>query len=135
MNVVCDTNVLISGILFGGHARQILRLSSQGVITNFISPDILRELEDVLLRPKFGIHTEQVLSIISLVKDSFELVVPNLRVDKILNDPDDNHILETAAEADASFIISGDKHLLDLMEWKGIRVISPAEFMEKIIGS
>ena len=134
MNIVCDTNVLISGILFGGHARQILRLASQGVITNFISPEILRELEDVLLRPKFGLNSEQVLGIISLTKDSFESVVKARRVSKILNDPDDNHILATASKADASFIISGDRHLLDLKEWEEIRMVSPAEFMEEIIG-
>ena len=133
MNVVCDTNVLISGVIFGGHARQILLLASQGAVTNFISPEILREFEDVLLRPKFGLHSEQVLSIISLIRDSFELVVPPRRVKKILIDPDDNRILETAAEAGASFIISGDRHLLDLMEWEGIRVVSPATFVEEII--
>lgn len=134
MNIVCDTNVLISGILFGGHARQILRLASQGVITNFISSEILRELEDVLLRPKFGLNSEKVLGIISLTKDSFESVVTARRVSKILNDPDDNHILATASKADASFIVSGDRHLLDLKEWEGIRMISPAEFMKEIIG-
>ena len=134
MNIVCDTNVLISGILFGGHARQILRLASQGVVTNFISTEILRELEDVLLRPKFELHPEQVIGIMSLVRESFDLVVPIRRVNKILNDPDDNHILATAYEADTSFIISGDKHLLDLKEWEGIRVVSPAVFMEEIIG-
>ena len=134
MNIVCDTNVLISGILFGGHARQILRLASQGVITNFISPEILRELEDVLLRPKFGLNSEKVLGIISLTKGSFESVVTARRVSKILNDPDDNHILATASKADASFIISGDRHLLDLKEWEEIRMVSPAEFMEEIIG-
>ena len=134
MNIVCDTTVLISGILFGGHARQILRLASQGVVTNFISAEILRELEDVLLRPKFGLHPEQVIGIMSLVRESFDLVVPIRRVNKILNDPDDNHILATAYEADTSFIISGDKHLLELKEWEGIRVVSPAVFMEEIIG-
>ena len=134
MNIVCDTNVLISGILFGGHARQILRLASQGVITNFISSEILRELEDVLLRPKFGLNSEKVLGIISLTKDSFESVVTARRVSKILNDSDDNHILATASKADASFIVSGDRHLLDLKEWEGIRMISPAEFMKEIIG-
>jgi len=134
VNIVCDTNVLISGILFGGHARQILRLASQGVITNFISSEILRELEDVLLRPKFGLNSEKVLGIISLTKDSFESVVTARRVSKILNDPDDNHILATASKADASFIVSGDRHLLDLKEWEGIRMISPAEFMKEIIG-
>jgi uncharacterized protein len=134
VNIVCDTNVLISGILFGGHTRQILRLASQGVITNFISSEFLRELEDVLLRPKFGLNSEQVLGIISLTKDSFESVVTARRVSKILNDPDDNHILATASKADASFIVSGDRHLLDIKEWEGIRMISPAEFMKEIIG-
>ena len=133
MNIVCDTNVLISGILFGGHARQILRLASQGVVTNFASPEILRELEDVLIRPKFALHSQQVIGIMSLVRESFDLVVTTRRVKKILKDPDDNHILATASEADASFIISGDKHLLDLKEWEGIRVVSPAVFIEEII--
>lgn len=134
MNVVCDTNILISGILFGGYARQILRLASQGVITNFISSEILHELEEVLIRPKFGLQFEQVLSLISLIRDSFELVVPSRSVNTILNDPDDNRILEAALEANASFIISGDRHLLNLMEWEGIRVVTPAAFMEEIIG-
>jgi len=77
---------------------------------------------------------EQVLSIILLIRDSFESVVPARRINKILNDPDENHILATASEADASFIISGDRHLLELMEWEGIRMISPVVFMEEIIG-
>jgi predicted nucleic acid-binding protein len=55
--------------LFGGHAREILRLSSRGVVINFISSDILREAEDVLRRSKFGLHPEQVMEIISLFKD------------------------------------------------------------------
>ena len=134
MNVVCDTNVLISGILFGGYERQVLRLASQGVITNFISLKIIREFEDVLLRPKFGPHSEQVVVILALIRESFELVVPTRKINIILNDPDDNHILETACRANASFIISGDKHLLDLKKWEGIHIVSPAVFIEEIIG-
>jgi predicted nucleic acid-binding protein len=68
-----------------------------------------------------------------LIRDSFESVVPTRRVNKILNNPDDNHILATASEADASFIISGDRHLLELMEREGICMISSAVFMEEII--
>ena len=52
MNIVSDTNVLISGVLSGGHAREILQLASHGVLINFISPDILREAERVLGRSK-----------------------------------------------------------------------------------
>jgi putative PIN family toxin of toxin-antitoxin system len=96
VNIVCDTNVLVSGVLFGGHAREILRLSSRGVIINFISPDILREAEDVLRRSKFGLHPEQVMEIISLFKDTFEIVTPSVRVRAISSDPGDNHVIEAA---------------------------------------
>lgn len=133
MNIVCDTNVLVSGVLFGGHAREILRLSSRGVIINFISPDILREAEDVLRRSKFGLHPEQVIEIISLFKNTFEIVTPSIRVRAISSDPADNHVIETALTARAKYIISGDKHLLELMKWEDTYIVSPAQFMQTVI--
>ena len=134
MNIVCDTNVLISGVLFGGHAREILRLASRGVLINFISLDILREVDDVLRRSKFGLRPDHVLEIITLLKDTFEIVIPSIRVQAIQSDPRDNHVIEAALAARAEFIISGDKHLLELREWRGIHLISPAQFVETIIG-
>ncbi len=122
MNIVCDTNVLVSGVLFGGHAREILRLASRGVVINFISPDILREAENVLRRSKFGLHPEQVLEIIALFKDTFEIVTPSQRVQAISSDPQDNHIIEAALAARAKYIISGDKHLLELIKWEDIHL-------------
>lgn len=116
MNIVCDTNVLVSGVLFGGHAREILRLASRGVVINFISPDILREAEDVLGRSKFGLRPEQVLEIIALFKDTFEIVTSSQRVQVISSDPQDNHLIEAALTARAKYIISGDNHLLELMK-------------------
>jgi putative PIN family toxin of toxin-antitoxin system len=133
VKIVCDTDVLISGVLFGGPARKILQLASRGVLVNFLSPDILREAEDVLGRSKFGLHPKQVLEIIALFKDTFEIVIPSLRVQAIQSDPEDNHVIEAALAAGAEFIISGDKHLLKLMEWEGIHVVSPAQFVETII--
>ena len=134
MNIVCDTNVLISGILFPGHSRKILQLASRGVVTNAISADILREAEDVLLRPKFSLSPEQVLSIVALFRDTFVFVTPSRRVTAIQADPDDNRILEAALAAHANFIVSGDKHLLDLGQWQDVRIVSPAQFMTQIVG-
>lgn len=134
MNIVCDTNVLISGVLFGGHAREILQLASRGVLINFISPDILREAERVLGRSKFGLRPEHVLEIMALFKDTFEIVIPSLEVQAIQSNPEDNHVIEAALAARAEFIISGDKHLLNLAEWEGIHVVSPAQFIRSIIG-
>lgn len=134
MNIVCDTNVLISGVLFGGHARQILRLASRGVLIKFISPKILREAERVLGRSKFGLRPEHVVEIMALFKDTFEIVIPSLEVQAVQPDPEDNHVLDAAMAAQAEFIISGDKHFLKLAEWEGIHVASPAQFIKSIIG-
>jgi putative PIN family toxin of toxin-antitoxin system len=114
MRVVCDTNVLVSGILFGGNPRELLRLCSSGKLTNFTSPELLREIEQVLLRPKFGLNEEQVYGIIRLFRDTFSLVIPETRICCITADPDDNRVLETASSAKAEAIVSGDTHLLEL---------------------
>jgi predicted nucleic acid-binding protein len=88
-------------------------MASRGEVTIATSPDLLREAEDVLLRPKFGLRAEQVVGIIALFRDTFEIV-------------------QTAR---ADLIVSGDKHLLDLAAWEGIRILSPAEFVRESGGT
>lgn len=129
MRIVCDTNVLVSGILFGGNPRNILQASTRGMFENFVSPDILRETHDVLLRPKFGLSARQVDGIIKYLSDSFENVFPEIRVSEIAADPDDDRILEAALAAGADCIVSGDADLLRLKTWKKIRILSPSEFI------
>ena len=131
MKIVCDTNILISGILFGGKPREILRLCASGTVTNCISPDILKEVEEVLLRPKFGLKETQVYEIIRLFRDTFTLVSSDRRLSVVTADPDDNRILEAALATKADVIVSGDAHLLDLVNWKGIPVISADTFLKK----
>lgn len=126
--------MLVSAILFAGPPREIIRLASTGVVINSISPDILREVEEVLGRPKFSLEPDQILCIMALFRDTFELVVPSRRVNVVRADPDDNRILEAARAARAELIVSGDKHLLDLSQWHDISIVSPARFMTDIIG-
>jgi uncharacterized protein len=132
MKVVCDTNVLVSGVRYGGNARQILALAARGAITNHASAEILGEAESVLSRPKFGFTQEQVLGIVELFRDTFVLVSPRVAVDVMESDPDDNRILEAALQADAQVIVSGDHHLLALGTWRGIRILSPADFLRML---
>ena len=96
MRVVCDPNVLISGILFGGKPRELLRLCFSAKVTNFTSPALLKVVEAVLTRPKFGLNEEQVYGIIRLFRDSFSLVRPEISLSVITADPDDNRVLEAA---------------------------------------
>lgn len=99
---------------------------------NCTSPDLLREAEDVLLRPKFGLQPNQVSIIVALFRDTFKIVHPVRGVTDIVDDPQDNAVLEAADAASADRIVSGDKHLLGLKEWRGIRIVSPADFMREI---
>ncbi len=129
MKIVCDTNVLISGMLFGGKPRELLRLCSTAQVVNVISPDIMQEVEEVLQRPKFGLHPEQVYRILGMFMETFALVTPTITVDDIISDPDDNQILEAAYAAEAEAIVFGDNHLLELVSWRGISVLTPADFL------
>lgn len=131
MKIVCDTNILISGILFGGKPREILRLCSSGAVTNCISPGILKEVEEVLPRPKFDLKEKQVYEIIRLFRDTFTLVSPDRRLSVVTADPDGNRILEAALSAETDVIVSGDAHLLDLINWNGIPVLSADTFLKK----
>ena len=73
---MCDTNVLLSGFLFGGHCREIILRVSEGKDDGFISSSLLAELEGVLARPKFGLEAAQIAGIIDLVRQTFLLATP-----------------------------------------------------------
>jgi putative PIN family toxin of toxin-antitoxin system len=133
VRIVCDTNVLVSGVLFGGFARQLLVLVSRGKLTNFISQDLLREVEAVLSRPKFQLSPAQAFAIIGVFRETFEHVSsPAQPVRVVESDPDDDRVLEAAQVAGAEVIVTGDKHLLSLGTWQGIRIMSPAELIERL---
>lgn len=134
MNVVCDTNVLVSGFLFRGNARTILKLASKDQITGYISIPILRDLEDVLLRPKFHLSRQQVAALLELIQQTFHLVSPTRQVNAVPDDPDDNVIIEAGLAADADRIISGDHHLLHLALFRGLCIVSPAQFLTEWSG-
>ena len=127
--VVLDTSVLISGILFGGNARQILELVIQGKIDAYISPAIFTEFREVLIRSKFGLSHEKCFSIAKEIEDIFCFVFPQVTVDLIKDDPDDNIILECVLAADVKYIITGDPHLLNLASFEKIKIISPVTFV------
>lgn len=125
MRIVCDTNVLISGILFGGHARMLVRAALQSRVENCISPEMLNELRDVLGRRKFHLTAARATAIAELAAQTFTLVTPTMPVHAIADDPDDNAVLEAALAAAARYIVSGDAHLLRLGTWRRIAVVTP----------
>lgn len=134
MRIVCDTNVILSGVLFGGHCRTILRLVSEGCLEGFTSTALLAELEGVLLRPKFRLTVREIEAILDLVRQTFVLVLPGETVAVVADDPDDDAVLEAAIAADAEVVVSGDKHLLDLGTFRDKRIIPPASLIKEMSG-
>ena len=133
MNVVLDTNVYISALLFpGGICDRIIRIVRNGDIKVYISPDILTEIKKVFER-KFKMPSEDIDNVIERVLAIANLVYPRFRIDRIKKPDADNRVLECAFEAKATFLVTGDKkHILPLKKFQGIHIISPSEFLDII---
>ena len=135
MNIVLDTNTVISGLFWKGAPRQVIDLARSGTFTLFTSPDLLSELADVLGRKKFSARLalaetsveELVFGYASLAKT----VRPNKINSVIKADPDDDKVLACAKAAIAEIIISGDSHVLDLKEYEGIQILTVNQLLER----
>jgi putative PIN family toxin of toxin-antitoxin system len=132
LRIVLDSNVLISAIHFGSLPREVFRRAVEGRVEVFVSPAILEELRGVLRRPKFGMPASQVEKIVEEFCAVAELVEPTVRIKAVPADPPDDRVLECAVASRADFIVTGDGHLLHLGMFRGIRILSPRQFLEGI---
>ena len=132
LKVALDTNVLISAILFGGKPRQILEKAIRGEIRLYLSEPILEELKGVLQRSKFDYSPEMIQFMLTELTGIADFVNPSETINIVLEDPEDNRILECAAEAKANYVISGDFHLLKLSRYLNIEVLNTAVFLERL---
>ncbi len=133
IKIVLDTNVLVSGLL-STRSNPALLLDAAGKdYSLFISKEILIELEEVISREKFGFSNEKINSAIEAILSFSEVVNPEIKLDVVKSDPDDNKILECAVACGASYIVSGDKHLLNLKEYGNIKIISPKDAIDLLI--
>jgi len=131
LKVVLDTNVIVSGLNFPtSNLAKILLLVASGEIANFTSRHIVNETRRILI-DKFFWTGEKVEAVEGWLKTFSKLVDPKNRISVIDDDPD-NRILECAVEGRADFIISGDRHLTNLKNFQGIKIIAPSTFLALI---
>jgi uncharacterized protein len=128
LNVVLDTNVIVSGLNFHkSNPGKILLLVASGAIANLTSIHILDETKRILVDKFFWTHKEVEAAEVWLTTFS-KSVNPKNRIAVIADDPD-NRILECAIEGTADFIISGDHHLTNLKNYQGIKIVAPSTFL------
>jgi putative PIN family toxin of toxin-antitoxin system len=133
IKAVLDTNVLVSALLSeAGVPNQVLRLAGRAYQL-FISDEILEEAGRVLrrsrIRNRVGLTEDRIQAFLSTLQMIADIVKdpPSLQV--IEDDPDDNSILACAIGAGTDYLVSGDIHLKQLKNYKGIKVISASEFL------
>lgn len=133
MLIVLDTNVIISALLSPhGPPAEILARWEAEEFSVAISPSLLAELDRALHYPKVQTHLKQpqetIQALLKRLLITAVVVHPTATLDVIRQDPADNRVLECASAADASYIVTGDEHLLGLREFEGIVILRPAEF-------
>lgn len=138
MKIVLDTNVLISALLWSGTPYQLLQsIRLQGTAQLYSSQALIEELAEVLTRDtatrrlqRIGKSAQQ---LISDYIEAIELVEPTETV-SVVRDPKDDKVLACALTARADLIVSGDRDLLTLGTFRGIRIVSPSAALGELSG-
>ena len=134
MKVVIDTNVLISGIFFGGAPSAVLESWAEGGFELIVSPGIIAEYQEVcerLAEKRPGVEYRGPL--FAIIGNS-TLVADQDSQEGISADPDDDKFMLVARSASAS-VISGDRHLLDVDGWEGVEVLTPRALLDRLHAS
>lgn len=133
MRVVLDTNVFIPGVFFSGPPFEILKAWLDKRIQIIISSEILQEYKRVgeeLMHRYPEIEIAPILK--SFSKKATSVSAPRLS-HPVCVDPDDDKFLACAAAGNAELIISGDRHLLDINEFQGIKIVKPRKFVDEYL--
>jgi putative PIN family toxin of toxin-antitoxin system len=132
MRVVLDTNVLVSALIspFGNEAQALDAVQKDRIIP-CISPNILTEYTEVLARPKFGFAPDEIDGLIGLLKSKGLLFVP-VSAAGTSPDPGDDDFIACALEAQAEFIVTGNKRHFPDERCGRAKVVSAREMVDKL---
>ena len=136
IRIVVDTNVLVSGFLFGGLPLRVLEAGRSGIVELCTSQPLLDEFTEVIERRHFdkkfaetGISRRRMMSDYAAISTVLET---DRLIDPVSRDPDDDEVLACAIAADCEFVVTGDQDLLVLEEYRGIRIRTAAEFLSEL---
>jgi uncharacterized protein len=139
INIVIDTNVLVSGMLTPGRApAQVLELVLAGKIKLVLAPQIIQEIQRVLEYPgiiklmkKRQLEAAELEKALWRILRVAHITAGAVTVQGVATDPADDMFLACALEGEAQFIVAGDQHLTDLKNYQGISILSPAAFISR----
>jgi putative PIN family toxin of toxin-antitoxin system len=134
MRAVLDTNVLISGVIATGVPHDLLVAGFNHEYQIVVSVATLTEFRETLLKypDRFQMDEAEVQAEVETVRYFAEFVDPQEDITAVEADPDDDKFLEAAVAGDVDYLISGDGHLLSLDSFRGIDIVEPRTFYERL---
>ena len=135
MKVVIDTNVLISGLYFGGVPARVISAWTEGRTLLVVSPEILHEYRRVGLELAKGRPAliEVLDALLAIVAVHASVVNAPPLATRVSEDPDDDKFLAAALASGALLIVSGDRHLVSVSGWNDIVVLKPRQFVDQYL--
>ena len=130
MKIVLDANIFISSFFWGGNPQKIIERIISGIDELYITKEILDEIEGVLKRPKFHADNDGINYFINSIEEIGNKITPQKLVINISRDITDNKYIECGITVDADYIISGDVHLLELREYKNIKIMNAKDYLD-----
>ena len=137
-SVIVDTSTLVSAFLFPDSVPgRVLALAEQGIYPLHFSPIIWEEVKRSLRNPRLRKSYDYTdTKIERFLADLEEIGSPILKplpdIGNVCREPDDNHVLAAALVVNAEFIVTGDKDLLTLGQYKKTRIVLAQAFVEEI---
>jgi putative PIN family toxin of toxin-antitoxin system len=129
MNIVLDTNVLVSGLLSPfGPCGEIVRMVSSAELTLSVDARILTEYKEVLVRPKFKFDQDKIDVLLDHIEHRGR-VVASSPLQQSLPDSDDEPFLEVAIAAKAVCIVTGNHIHFPPDLCQGVTIFSPSDFL------
>jgi uncharacterized protein len=135
IRIVLDTNLFVSALLkSGSNPDRIINLVRDEkvllLMSDSISDEICRVLAYPKIRKRLTASDEEVKIFMQLLSVVAIITPGTLNLPPLDADPDDTKYLVCAVEGRADFIVSGDHHLTDLVMYRGIRIVTPADFIQ-----
>lgn len=131
MKAVLDTNVVISGLFFGGAPRRLLDLVAEGGLELVLCASILDEYHRTYERLATGHPALQTRNPVTDLLACATLVPDPGQEASITRDPDDDKFL-LCARAAGAVVVSGDADLLVASGWEGVEVLTPRAFLDRL---
>lgn len=136
MRVVLDINVLASAMITKGKPKELWLKAVRKEFDTISSRKIISDFLQVISRKKFQRYVKErdVVDFLEAFNATAKLVDVKSKLRVVKQDPDDDVILATAYDGHADYIVSGDKHLLALKQFKSIRIVTVDEMFKILKG-